>query len=236
MPEPIRLAKRVSEMLPCSRREAELYIEGGFVTVDGVVVQEPMHRVDNQTIVVLPNATLTPAELVTVLFHQPATEIPADLMASITPDNHAPDDFSGIRPLKRHFSKLSATLPLERKASGLVVFTQDFRTLRHLVDDAGVIEQEYVVEVTGTLGPHGLKQLNQPYTYNGKARLAAKVSWQNETRLRFALKGAQAGQITHMCETAGLSVTALKRIRIGKVSMAKLPLGQWRYAPINERF
>ncbi|MEG2962384.1 MAG: RNA-binding protein, partial [Janthinobacterium sp.] len=32
----VRLAKRLSEDVPCSRREAELYIEGGWVTVDGV--------------------------------------------------------------------------------------------------------------------------------------------------------------------------------------------------------
>ena len=45
-----RLAKRLAEMLPCSRREAEQFIEGGWVTVDGVVVEEPQFRVSTQTI------------------------------------------------------------------------------------------------------------------------------------------------------------------------------------------
>ena len=35
--EPVRLSKRLIEQLGCSRREAELYIEGGWVTVDGIV-------------------------------------------------------------------------------------------------------------------------------------------------------------------------------------------------------
>ena len=39
-----RLAKRVAAMLSCSRREAELYIEGGWVRVEGVVVEEPQFR------------------------------------------------------------------------------------------------------------------------------------------------------------------------------------------------
>ena len=35
MSEPVRLAKRVVALTRCSRREAEQYIEGGWVTVDG---------------------------------------------------------------------------------------------------------------------------------------------------------------------------------------------------------
>ena len=50
MTEPIRLAKRLAEMLPCSRSEAEQYIKGGWVTVDGGVVEEPQFKVLNQTI------------------------------------------------------------------------------------------------------------------------------------------------------------------------------------------
>lgn len=45
MSEPVRLSKRLIEQLGCSRREAELYIEGGWVTVDGVVVEQPQFKV-----------------------------------------------------------------------------------------------------------------------------------------------------------------------------------------------
>ena len=37
MTDPIRLSKRLAELVGCSRREAELYIEGGWVSVDGKV-------------------------------------------------------------------------------------------------------------------------------------------------------------------------------------------------------
>ena len=36
----VRLAKRVADMVPCSRREAENYIEGAYVTVDGEIVED----------------------------------------------------------------------------------------------------------------------------------------------------------------------------------------------------
>ena len=234
MTEPVRLAKRLAEMISCSRREAEIFIEGGWVTVDGQVVQTPEFRVSQQLVILHADAKLAPVEAVTILFHQSAG-VGID-PPSISFDNHAVDDASGIRPLKRHFSKLSATLPLEPNASGLLVFTQDWRVLRKLVDDAATVEQEYIVEVEGKLGPHGLKQLSHGLSFNGRALPPAKVSWQNETRLRFALKGVQRGQIAHMCQIVGLKVQAIKRIRVGKVSMAKLPPGQWRYLPPAERF
>jgi 23S rRNA pseudouridine2604 synthase len=108
--------------------------------------------------------------------------------------------------------------------------------MRKLTDDAATIEQEYVVEVTGELVEDGLKLLNHGLSYNGKPLPAVKVSWQNETRLRFALKGVKPGQIAHMCKAVGLQVMSLKRLRIGRVSMSKLPPGQWRYLMPYEKF
>ena len=235
MSEPVRLAKRIAEMVPCSRRDAELYIAGGWVSVNGVVVNEPESRVTSEVIVVHPDATLTPIELVTILLHQ-LPGLPMGTLPSITTGNHAADDDAGIHPLKRHFSRQTAALPLQPLASGLVVFTQDWRVLRKLVNDAATVEQEYVVDVSGEIAPHGLKQLNHGLSFNRRALPPAKVSWQNETRLRFAVKGVQHGQIAHMCQCVGLQVKSMKRIRIGKISMAKLPPGQWRYLPPNERF
>jgi 23S rRNA pseudouridine2604 synthase len=121
-------------------------------------------------------------------------------------------------------------------ASGLTVFTQDYRVTRKLTDDAATIEQEYVVEVAGELSADGLKLLNHGLPFNGKPLPPIKVSWQNETRLRFALKGIRPGQIVHMCKCVGLQVLSMKRLRIGRVSMAKLPPGQWRYLMPYERF
>ena len=242
MVEPVRLAKRLAEVVPCSRREAELFIEGGWVKVDGVVVLEPQFRISQQKIELHPDAKLEPLEPVTILFHQsPAIDASMDAMKAMAPpqitfDNHAGDDPSGIRPMKRHFSKLTPILPLETNASGLLVFTQDWRVVRKLVDDAATVEQEYIVEVDGEPGAHGLKQLNHGISFHSRALPPAKVSWQNETHLRFALKSVQPGQIAHMCQSVGLQVRSMKRIRIGKVSMAKLLPGQWRYLPANDRF
>jgi len=46
----------------------------------------------------------------------------------------------------------------------------------------------------------------------------------------------QPGQIPDMCRQVGLQVVAMRRLRIGKVSLAKMPVGEWRYLPVGERF
>jgi 23S rRNA pseudouridine2604 synthase len=73
-------------------------------------------------------------------------------------------------------------------------------------------------------------------TFNGKLLPPAKVSWQSEARLRFALKGELPGQIAYFCESVGLRITAMKRLRIGRVAMSGLQVGHWRYLLPNERF
>jgi 23S rRNA pseudouridine2604 synthase len=237
MSDSIRLAKCVAELFNCSRGEAILYIEGAGVTVDGVVVEEPGFRVTGQEqIALLPNADLTPIEDVTILLHKPAGMSVANVTELIVPESHAAEDRSGLRLLKRHLKELTMIDPLENAASGLLVFTQDWRVKRKLVDDLSRVEQEFVVEVSGQIKEDGLALLNQSINFNGKPSAPAKVSWQNETRLRFARKELSSRLITLLCERAGLTIVSIKRIRIGRIPMAGLAAGQWRYLMGYERF
>jgi len=236
MTESVRLAKHVAALVPCSRSEAEKYIEGGWVKVDGVVVEEPGFRIQGQQVELMPNASLDAGDAVTILLHKPPGEESGTALRLVTPDGLVANDRSGIRFLKRHLANLTLTDPLETMASGLLVYTQDWRIARKLVDDRATVEHEYIVEVAGELIPDGIKRLNHGLTFNGKPLPPIKVSWQNETHLRFALKGPQRGQVAHMCEKVGLTVVAIKRIRVGRISMASLPPGQWRYLLGYERF
>ena len=240
MTEPVRLAKRVAELRGCSRREAEQFIAGGWVRVDGIVVEEPQFRVTDQRIEVDPRADPSQAEPVTLLLHKPPGYHTIDgdkpALQLLTSANLWAEDTSGLRPLKKHFAQLTLCVPLETDASGLVVFTQDWRVARKLAEDAATLEHEVVVEIAGELAANGLKRLNRGIPYHGKTPPAIKVSWQNETRLRVALKGAQPGQIAHLCEAVGLQVLSMKRIRLGRVPLGKLPAGQWRYLRGDERF
>jgi 23S rRNA pseudouridine2604 synthase len=239
----IRLAKRVAEMIPCSRSEAEQYIAGGWISVDGVLVEEPAARVaDEQDVVIHPDATLAEIAPVTILLHKPAGynagvgsngEAATSLLSA---ESLLPADHGKQRFLRRHLAKLTLCSPLESTASGLVVYTQDFRIARKLVDEGAKVEQEFIVEVAGDIREGGLALLNHGLSFNGKEIPPMKVSWQNETRLRFALKGPKPGQILHMCRMVNLSIVSMKRIRIGRMPMSSLSAGQWRYLHDYERF
>ena len=54
--------------------------------------------------------------------------------------------------------------------------------------------------------------------------------------MRFVLNEGRKRQIRRMCELVGLHVVGLKRVRIGKVLLGDLPLGQWRFLRENESF
>lgn len=249
MTDSIRLAKRVAELRACSRREAEQIITGGWVRVDGHVIEEPQFRVDTQQIEIDPSANPAQTQAVTLLLHKPAGVVTlplADAASAAQFLNAAsrwPQDPADLQPLKIHFAQLTACAPLDTAASGLIVFSQDWRIVRKLTEDAATVEHEIIVEVlvagaddrAAPLNPDVVKRM-PGIAFNGRTAGSLKVSWQSENRLRVALKGAQIGQVEKLCTGVGLQVLAMKRIRLGGVSMGKLPPGQWRYLRGDERF
>ena len=67
MSEPVRLAKRLIALIGCSRSEAEKYIEGGWVLVDGEIIDLPQFKVLDQKVELHPDATLAPITPMTIL-------------------------------------------------------------------------------------------------------------------------------------------------------------------------
>lgn len=236
MNEPVRLAKRLAALLTCSRSEAEQYIEGGWVRVDGQIVEEPHFRVLHEKIELDPHATLMAQPPVTLLLHKPAGHAePQQLLDAST---HWPADPDRQRALKRHFRHLRPAMPLEAAASGLMVFTQDGRVARKLTQDAHLVEVEVMVEVEGEIGPEKLHHLQHGPAGEAVSHYKVSVSSSGKGRstLRFAVKGSVPGLIPDVCRRAGLQLLAMKRIRIGRVAMTRLPAGQWRYLQPGERF
>ncbi len=248
MSEPIRLAKRLAEQLNISRSQAEQYIEGGWVRVDGVVQESPQHRVTDEHIEVDKNASLLDSLPMTILLHKPpgytwenkeqrGRQSAVQLLDAA---HRYKADASGVRLLQRHLKAQACITPLESGASGLLVFSQDFRIQRKLVDDANTTENEMIVDMQGEVSEEALIALNRPFIRRDRLIIHAKVALSKAndqiTGLRFAAKGAEPGRIAQLCEHHGLQITAMKRIRVGRVPLANLPLGQWRFLQSHERF
>ena len=232
-------------MFGCSRAEAEQFIRNGWVTVEGGVIEVPQHKVTTERVELDPEARLEAVEPATILLHKPSGfdaidgRSPASTLVRF--DTRWADDASGVRLLRRHFHRLTPLVSMDAEASGLMVLTQDGRVWRRLIEDADLIEHEYIVEVAGDISPYGLQKLNHGLSFCGRALPPCKVSWQNETRLRFAIKGVRDGQLRAMCAQVGLNVLSIRRLRIGRIALGKgangpMPLGAWRYLPVGEKF
>ncbi|MGA9665087.1 MAG: pseudouridine synthase [Gallionella sp.] len=242
--EKTRLSKRMSELGLCSRREADSYIEKGWVEVDGEIVSELGSKVyPTQQVKLRTAAQNTQQQRVTFLLNKPIGYVSGQAEHNYKPAVTLLDGSTrwpaDQLPLRFHRSQLLGLAPagrLDIDSQGLLVLTQDGRIAKQLVGEDSGIEKEYLVRVQGKLESSGLALLNQGLKLDGEYLKPAKVVWQNEDQLRFVLQEGKKRQIRRMCELVGLSVTGLKRIRIGRIKLGDLPVGQWRYLGPEERF
>lgn len=242
--EKIRLSKLMSEQGFCSRREADSYIERGWVLVDGVPITELGTRIlPTQTITLAPAAQSKQEARVTVLLNKPIGFVSAQpeknyrpAINLVTAENQYTGDRNPQRFDPRHLRGLAPAGRLDIDSTGLLVLTQDGRIAKQLIGENSRVEKEYLVRVTGKISKDGLAQLNHGLSLDGEALRPAEVSWQNKDQLRFVLRQGKKRQIRRMCEMVGLTVVGLKRVRIGRVMLGDLPIGQWRYLRNDETF
>ena len=247
-PGSMRLSKRMSELNLASRREADEWIERGWVLVDGKVVNELGARVmPEQEIRIDRRAGTQQAQRVTILLNKPVGYVSGQAedghqpaIKLILPANHWTEDANRVRFQREHLRSLAPAGRLDIDSVGLLVLTQDGRIAKQLVGEHSRVEKEYLVRVEylgkGRFPPQKLALLNHGLELDGEALLPARVEWQNEDQLRFVLREGKKRQIRRMCEAVDLQVTGLKRIRIGNVLLGDLPAGQWRYLHPDEKF
>jgi len=234
----------MSEQGLCSRREADSYIERGWVFVDGVAVTELGTRIyPTQRITLAKAAQSRQDASVTILINKPIGYVSGQAeqgyrpaVTLVTAQSRFKGDRSPLRFNPRHLDGLAPAGRLDIDSTGLLVLTQDGRIAKQLIGENSGIEKEYLVRVEGRLAASGLAQLNFGLRLDGAALKRAEVSWQNRDQLRFILREGRKRQIRRMCELVGLKVTGLKRVRIGNIVLGELPSAQWRYLRSDERF
>lgn len=242
-PAAVRLSKRMAELGLCSRREADGYIEQGWVRVNGKTAVLGQKVGLGDRIDLDKQAHENQAGRVTILLNKPVGYVSAqaekgyqNAASLITEANRWEGDASRIPFKESHRQGLAPAGRLDIDSVGLLVLTQDGRIAKQLIGEGSGIEKEYLVRVKGALSEEGLRLLNHGLSLDGEQLRPAQVVWQNQDQLRFILKQGKKRQIRRMCELVGLRVTGLKRIRMGKVKLGGLPPGKWRYLAKNEKF
>ncbi|WP_309476992.1 pseudouridine synthase [Trinickia acidisoli] len=252
-PGTMRLSKRMSELGLCSRREADEWIENGWVRVDGKRIDTLGTRIrPEQHIEVTRDAHAAQSRQVTILLHKPIGYVSGQAedgyepaITLITADNRWEGDRATTRFLPSHLRALAPAGRLDIDSTGMLVLTQDGRIAKQLIGEHSNIEKEYLVRVEyGDLATdidrhfpaEKLALLRFGLSLDDAPLKPAKVSWQNGEQLRFVLREGKKRQIRRMCELVGLHVVGLKRVRMGRVVLGALPQGQWRYLLPDEAF
>lgn len=242
-PSGVRVSKLMAERGLCSRREADAFIERGWVFVDGQRINELGTRADPAaTITLAREARANQQRQMTLLLNKPVGYVSGQPEPGFTPavtliqpeNQYRTPDTPLFHPT--HLKGLAPAGRLDIDSTGLLVLTQDGRVARQLIGEDSKVEKEYLVRVEGTLVANGLALLNHGLSLDGKPLRPARVEWLNEDQLRFVLREGKKRQIRRMCELVGLKVVGLKRIRIGNVRLGDLPVGQWRFLREDEAF
>lgn len=230
-----------------SRREADEWIEAGWVRVNGRMAVLGQRAPSTVRIEIDPRASAEQMRRVTVLLHKPMGIVSSQAedgyepaVTLVTPANRWQGDDSRIVFHPGHLRHLAAAGRLDIDSTGLLVFTQDGRIAKRLIGDETRVEKEYLVRVRhlhpGPVPDEALERMRHGMELDGVALRPARVSWQNEDQLRVVLREGRKRQIRRMCELTGMDVLGLKRVRIGSVVLGQLPAGQWRYLRDDERF
>ena len=243
--DPVRLSKLMSERGLCSRREADDYISRGLVRVNGVIISELGTKVDpNVSITLEAEAMQNQKRLVTILLNKPIGYVSGQPEPGYEPAIRLVNDRNQFGMQKKVLQRgdlqgIAVIGRLDIDSQGLLIFSQDGRLAKKIIGENSEIEKEYIVRVhyagpEPRLPASKLKLLNFGLSIDGEKLKPAVVDWINDDQLRFILREGKKRQIRKMCEQVGLEVRGLKRVRVGKLVLGKLPEGQWRFLEPDE--
>jgi 23S rRNA pseudouridine2604 synthase len=166
MTEPVRLNKRMAELGLCSRREADDWIERGWVLVNGAPAVMGVKVLPTDRIEVDKKATGAQAQQVTVLLHKPVGYVSGQAedgyepaIVLVNPRNQWREDASRIRFAPYHLRSLAPSGRLDIDSTGLLVLTQDGRVARQLIGEDSQIEKEYLVRVSYQVSPQRVTEM-----------------------------------------------------------------------------
>jgi 23S rRNA pseudouridine2604 synthase len=238
--EMVRLSKLMAQRGVCSRREADVFIEQGMVSVNGVIIDQLGAKVaPDAEITLAPQAVNKQKELITIILNKPVGYVSAQpepgyapAIKLITVANQFGKGNKRLMP--EHLKGLAVAGRLDIDSQGLLLFTQDGRLAKKIIGEESRVEKEYIVRVRGLLSDDGLRLLRGGLALDGKPLKPAQVEWINRDQLRFVLREGRKRQIRRMCDLVGLKVVGLKRVRVGKIKLGDLPEGKWRFLKADE--
>jgi 23S rRNA pseudouridine2604 synthase len=247
----VRLNKRLAELGLCSRREADEWIERGWVRVNGQVAVMGLKVSAQDQVAVDRRADAAQAERVTILLHKPMGYVSGQAedghqpaVTLVNARSHWRGDASRQRFTPTQLRGLAPAGRLDIDSVGLLVLTQDGRVARQLIGEDSSVDKEYLVRVSlgevatnvqAVFPPAQLARLRHGLALDGQP--SSPRRWTGKTpsscasccaRARSARSAACASRSA--CTSPASSASASAR------AAGQLPVGQWRYLGPDETF
>ena len=225
-----RLQKILSARGVASRRKAEEMIQNGLVSVNGTVARLG-DSADPDVDEILVEGKLLPSQsdYVYILLHKPRGYVTtlSDEKGRPNAAQLVSDCGTRVYPVGR----------LDMDSEGLLLFTNDGDFANALMHPKHEVKKTYDTWVTGYV-PGAEVKLSRPIVLDGYIIRPPKVKLVRadgrKAKFRITIHEGRNRQVRRMCEAAGMTVTRLKRIQEGNLSLGELPLGKWRYLTADE--
>ena len=222
MPE--RIQKILSSHGIASRREAEMKIREGRVTIDGKPAALGQKAEFGSSEIAVDNIPISAKDdYIYIMLNKPRGYVTttADERGRKTVMDLITEVSTRLYPVGR----------LDINSEGLLLLTNDGQFANIMTHPSYNKTKTYIVEVSGDAAA-AVPALRSPVKIDSQIVRAAAVklvaSAPGRGTLRISIHEGRNRQIRKMCEMCGLKVLYLKRIAIGSLTLGSLKAGKWR--------
>lgn len=226
----LRLNKYIANNSKFSRRDIDEYIVQGRVTVNGVTVTEPGHKIDlgNDKICLDGETVKQTSKWVYIAFYKPAKTITSmqDEMGRQTVMDYVNTKYN-LFPVGR----------LDYDTTGLLLMTNDGDFANKLMHPNFKISKTYDVKLSKPLEEKHRQALMKGIMLMGKKTLPCQIKYKhnkNHAVITITLKEGRNRQVKKMFERFGYFIQKLHRAKYGNVPIGNLKIGAWRYLETKE--
>lgn len=222
----IRINKYISSSGYCSRREADVLIESGVVTIDEVVAVNGSRVQDGQVVKVKGEVVIPKEqnEHLYIALHKP-------LGITCTTDRRDPDNIIDFLNISERVFTIGR---LDKNSSGLILLTDDGDIVNKLLRAENNHEKEYKVMVDKPIDSSFKSKMENGLPILDRITLPCEVKITGNRSFTIILHQGLNRQIRRMCEYLGYKVVKLKRVRFLNVELGDLKAGEYRMLTRHE--
>lgn len=220
----MRLNKYVANAGICSRRDADIYIAAGSVTVNGKVVTEMGYKVQLNDEVKFDGRRINPEKPEYILLNKPKGFF---VTGSLEKKNRTVMDLVA----NASKAKLDPVGKLDTQATGLLMFTNDGQMAKKLANPKNGLRQIYHLELDKDLAYEDLQKIKEGVSLEDGTVKVTEVSYvenKSKREVGLELRSTKNHVVQRIFKSLGYEIVKLDRVVFGGLTKKDLPRGHWR--------